>query len=324
MIKLKIILRKEAKEKNLKRYFTGIPCKRGHVSERTIHGGSCMKCSALRRKGLIGITDKERFIRDKEKAEYQKNATQKLITRLEARVNGLEFYFTGLPCPKNHISKRRSNSSGCYECEKDKTDEERAIIKANRKIYEQTESYKLRKNKRNKLDYAKNPKKYADRYQREKKKNPEKINAYNRKSAKKFYQTEKGKAASLKRQRKLRCDPFYRLSESLKNGMKSIFKKTKSSKTNRMVTYFGCSNKELIKHLENNFLPGMTWENYGRKKNIKCWEVDHVVPIAYFKKYKDLNDINIQLECWNYKNLQPLWKLDNLKKVQTDKIRYDL
>ena len=42
----KIITRKEAIAKALKRYFTGKPCKQGHVSERSIKGG-CLVCSKI-------------------------------------------------------------------------------------------------------------------------------------------------------------------------------------------------------------------------------------------------------------------------------------
>lgn len=39
-----IITRKEALERGLKRYFTGKPCKHGHVSERKIGSGMCLSC----------------------------------------------------------------------------------------------------------------------------------------------------------------------------------------------------------------------------------------------------------------------------------------
>lgn len=43
---MQIIKRKEAKEKGLKRYFTGKPCKHGHVVERLVYGG-CIECRRL-------------------------------------------------------------------------------------------------------------------------------------------------------------------------------------------------------------------------------------------------------------------------------------
>jgi len=43
-----IILRKEAKELNLKYYFTGKPCKHGHTSDRATRNGECQGCSSAR------------------------------------------------------------------------------------------------------------------------------------------------------------------------------------------------------------------------------------------------------------------------------------
>jgi hypothetical protein len=40
----KIISRAEAKRRGLKTYFTGRPCKRGHVSERRVGSQTCVEC----------------------------------------------------------------------------------------------------------------------------------------------------------------------------------------------------------------------------------------------------------------------------------------
>ena len=51
-----IITKKEAYARGLKRYFTGQPCMRGHISERAL-GGGCISCvpympSVARKHGL--------------------------------------------------------------------------------------------------------------------------------------------------------------------------------------------------------------------------------------------------------------------------------
>ena len=43
-----IISRDEARALGLKRYFTGKPCKHGHVAERGVNGPGCMECTRER------------------------------------------------------------------------------------------------------------------------------------------------------------------------------------------------------------------------------------------------------------------------------------
>lgn len=45
---MRLIPKQEAKRQRLKRYFTGKPCKHGHVSERWVSTGICVECSFLR------------------------------------------------------------------------------------------------------------------------------------------------------------------------------------------------------------------------------------------------------------------------------------
>jgi 5-methylcytosine-specific restriction endonuclease McrA len=45
---MNIVTRKNAKSLGLSRYFTGVPCKHGHVAERTVNGGrGCLECARL-------------------------------------------------------------------------------------------------------------------------------------------------------------------------------------------------------------------------------------------------------------------------------------
>lgn len=43
-----LISRQEAKEQGLNKYFTGKPCKRGHIAERTVGCRSCLGCKKAR------------------------------------------------------------------------------------------------------------------------------------------------------------------------------------------------------------------------------------------------------------------------------------
>lgn len=44
----KLVSRKEAKSLGLKQYFTGKPCKYGHIDNRTTSNGVCMECSRIK------------------------------------------------------------------------------------------------------------------------------------------------------------------------------------------------------------------------------------------------------------------------------------
>lgn len=76
------------------------------------------------------------------------------------------------------------------------------------------------------------------------------------------------------------------------------------NKSNSTIKLLGCSINQLKQHLEQQFTKGMSWKNYGR------WHIDHIKPCVSF----DLNKVDEQKKCFNYKNLQPLWARDNLSK----------
>jgi hypothetical protein len=48
----------------------------------------------------------------------------------------------------------------------------------------------------------------------------------------------------------------------------------------------------------------MSWDNYGK------WHVDHIRPCASF----DLSDKEQVLQCFNWRNLQPMWASENMSK----------
>lgn len=104
---------------------------------------------------------------------------------------------------------------------------------------------------------------------------------------------------------KYKTDINFKLTENLRKRLRKVLNgKSKSKKTMDLI---GCSADFLKKHLENQFQPGMSWENYG----FYGWHVDHIVPCASFD---DLDDPKQQQKCFHYTNLQPLWAKDNMSK----------
>lgn len=68
----------------------------------------------------------------------------------------------------------------------------------------------------------------------------------------------------------------------------------------------GCTIEELKVHLESQFQPGMSWDNW----TTDGWHIDHIVPLCSF----DLTDPEQLKKACHYTNLQPMWAEDNLKK----------
>ena len=62
---------------------------------------------------------------------------------------------------------------------------------------------------------------------------------------------------------------------------------------------------ELLTKIESKFRDGMSWENYGN-----YWHIDHIKPCCLY----NMTIKEQRLECFNYKNLQPLLAEENLSK----------
>ncbi len=88
--------------------------------------------------------------------------------------------------------------------------------------------------------------------------------------------------------------------KAVKNGQKA----------GSAVRDLGCSIPELKARLEALWQPSMAWENYGRHKGTRCWEIDHIAPLVSF----DLTDRKQLLEAVHFTNLQPLWADENKRK----------
>ena len=102
--------------------------------------------------------------------------------------------------------------------------------------------------------------------------------------------------------RRIESDHGFKVFQRLRKRMYEAVKgHVKSARTQELI---GCSVESLRNHLESKFQTGMTWENYGE------WHVDHIIPCSSF----DFTNKSEQFKCFNYKNLQPLWATENIRK----------
>jgi hypothetical protein len=203
--------------------------------------------------------------------------------------------------------KRRAE---CKECKKeyDKTyykqnaEKAKAYRKQNRekkKAYYQQNREKLKE--QGKAYYQQNREKIKERQKAYRKQNSEKIKAYQKQNRDKIRIYERNKR---------KTDLNYKLADNLRGRIRCVLKgKSKSKNTLKLL---GCSVDFLKKYLENQFQPGMSWNNYGNPNgdHSECWHIDHILPCASF----DLSDPKQQQKCFHYTNLQPLWAEDNMSK----------
>jgi len=74
---MKIVSRKEAKAKGLKRYFTGVPCYRGHIVERITGGRGCIDCHKIYEK-IYNSSEHGKKMRYLKQKRYRENNYLKL------------------------------------------------------------------------------------------------------------------------------------------------------------------------------------------------------------------------------------------------------
>lgn len=106
---------------------------------------------------------------------------------------------------------------------------------------------------------------------------------------------------------RMKTDPLFKLTCSLRNLTRSAFKKRSWRKNGGTEKILGVSFDVAKKHIEKQFSKGMSWGNHGM--GFGKWNIDHKIPLASAKTEVELRQL-----C-HYTNLQPLWAIDNLRKT---------
>lgn len=104
---------------------------------------------------------------------------------------------------------------------------------------------------------------------------------------------------------KCRNDPSYKVKKNLSRRLHEIMKGIGLTKGASILKYIGCSQKELRRCIESQFVNSMSWENHGT-----YWHVDHILPCSSF----DHNDPRQVAQCWHWTNLRPLEARKNMAK----------
>jgi hypothetical protein len=115
----------------------------------------------------------------------------------------------------------------------------------------------------------------------------------------KIASSDKIKAAYERRRQR----PEWRIKRAISSRIRMLLVEKAGRKTEEIIGY---SASDLRKHIEKQFLRGMSWSNYGE------WHIDHIVPVSAFNiRGFDLAEIR---RAWALPNLRPLWAKDNIQK----------
>jgi hypothetical protein len=135
---------------------------------------------------------------------------------------------------------------------------------------------------------------------------------------KKKYRNENGTKIIIKnnryRKKRRQNDPSFRLREDVSRMINHSIKKYGSSKNGiSCLKYFNYSIEELKQHLEIQFEPWMSWNNWGvynsntwdnNDSTTWTWQIDHIIPQSDLP-YTSMQDENFK-KCWSLENLRPL------------------
>lgn len=198
------------------------------------------------------------------------------ITKEQALSQGIFQYYIGKQCKRGHLAARTISSRNCVACFNevhkkklcDRTEEQIERVRQKGREYMRQKRAAMSEQEHRELTASRND--YILSY----------INS------------------------RRQSDPGFRLRMNLRHRVWTALRGgRKAGGTAELV---GCTLEDLRCYLERQFLPGMTWDNYGKHG----WHVDHIRPCASF----DLTDPEQQRQCFHHTNLQPLWATDNIKK----------
>lgn len=93
---------------------------------------------------------------------------------------------------------------------------------------------------------------------------------------KKWQMTHPDKNGEYKKKTYLNRSLHESIARRLRGRLHAALKHQGVKKTALTFSLLGCSSSELKTHLEKQFLPGMTWDNFG------LWHIDHILPCISF------------------------------------------
>lgn len=227
----------------------------------------CIECFNFKRRERY---ENDPSLREKRKEKYLQNAD---AARDAARLWRLE-----------NLDRAKANGKAWREANPDK--QKRALERWREENIEYVREY-------SRIYYYENREKINKKKKQFREENPE----YVKERDKKYDRT----GIDARRRATLKGRLSHVISSNVRRGIIS------GSKCGRRTfDLLGYTVDELRAHLEKQFQPGMSWDNYGE------WHIDHIIPLSVFN-YETPDNLDFK-RAWALSNLQPLWALDNIRK----------
>tara|TARA_Y100001968_G_scaffold85941_1_gene77012 strand:- start:2850 stop:3821 length:972 start_codon:yes stop_codon:yes gene_type:complete len=278
------INRKQAIEQGLKTYFTGKKCRRsGGIAERRTSGHTCL-CTNCREfhKRRINKYLKERRAND---PEYRRRGNLKQREQYKEDILRLKNNNKDKPGPfykQKRNSKIPDNVYGPF------LSREEAIDRGLRFYFTGIPC------KRGHLDLRKVNHQSCISCQRLYSENWDKNHKESRRRDK--------EKATLKW--RLENPELNTVAARMRASINGLIRRGLMNKGNYKSAKIGIKAQEFVSFIEGQFIDGMSWENKNE------WDIDHIRPCRSF----DLLEKDQCKVCFNYRNLRPLWKKENISK----------
>jgi len=204
---------------------------------------------------------------------------------------------TCFPCVKEYNDNYCKNPKNIQKQKEYYLENKKHIIKRVKKYHENNPNYNKEYYLKNKEEHDLRTKSY---YQNNKEAHYERTLKWKNNNPDRYKEL-----ILLNSRRRLKEDIEYKIKQCISSTIHSALKRNSKNKTNRTIFYIGCNINFLQNHLEAQFLPEFTWENYG-----EVWEIDHIKGCCNF----DLTKEEEQLKCFHFSNLQPLFKTTKIAK----------
>lgn len=273
---MEIISREDARNKGLKRYFTGLDCVNGHISERNVGNKQCLQCG-------------REYAKEKRKKAMMENPDLALKKERE------RYHAKKEKDPEGFKLKQSARYKKYFEENKERVREQKRKREARVKA-EDPQGFAEKRREACRKYYHKNADAMRKRNKEYREENKDRLKEYR----KQFNMDNQDRV----RERWRRWHKDHPLQSFYRDHIRRIETAIGEDRVSRAEDALGYTQDEFLSHLESQFEDGMSWENRSE------WHIDHVKPIAQFIK-EGVTDVKV---IHALSNLKPLWAKDNLSK----------